>query len=112
MTMRQEVINLMIMAKNSEKIQPGWQIPKTVKESFDEFCVRHEAVAQGDCAGALHLWQRMPAMVRERAKLEAKSELQVDEGFWFRLKTLIDGATPMLLEAGELPASKKAPKPA
>jgi hypothetical protein len=89
------------MSKNIEKTQPGWQIPSTVKEHFDTFCVHVGHVAQEDCAGALILWPRMPAQIREWAKLEAKNDPQVEPVFWARLEKLIVGAIPMLLETGE-----------
>lgn len=91
------------MSKNSDKIQPGWLIPKTVKESFDEFCVEFGLVAQEDCAGALTLWTQMPAQIREWAKLEAKGkgDSRIDKAFWVRLQTVIQGSIPMLLETSE-----------
>jgi len=49
------------MSKIPEKIKPGWAIPVDIKESFVEFCSHIGTVAQEDCAGALFLWQYMPA---------------------------------------------------
>ena len=89
------------MAKNQEKIKPGWAIPVQVKDSFKDFCDDAGAIAQDDCAGALFLWQHMPPSIREWAKLEAKNKPYVDKGFWVRLENLIAGSVPTLLESGE-----------
>lgn len=65
-----------------KKITTGWRIPVKIKESFVGFCADVGALAQEDCAGALVIWQYLPAAVRERAKLEAKGKAAVDKNFW------------------------------
>ena len=84
------------MGKNQKTIKLGWAIPVTVKDCFIEFCAQFGLVVQEDCAGALFLWQRMPAQIREWAKLEAKNDPRVDKGFWLRLHNLLAGSIPML----------------
>ena len=71
-----------MMAKNLETTKTGWPIPTKVKESFVEFAAHIGAIAQEDCAGALFLWQHMPAQIREWAKLDAKGSPVVDSDFW------------------------------
>jgi hypothetical protein len=70
------------MKKNEEKIKTGWPIPVSVKESFVNFCAKVGCLAQEDCAGALLIWQYLPAQIREKARLEAKNARLMDEDFW------------------------------
>lgn len=70
------------MVKNNEKSQTNWLIPNSVKESFTDFCVKSGTIAQDDCAGALLIWQYLPAVIREQAKLAAKGQGQIDKTFW------------------------------
>jgi hypothetical protein len=65
-----------------EKVQTGWIIPVKIKESFVTFCAEKGALAQEDCAGALVIWQYLPAQIREWAKLEAKGLPSIDKKFW------------------------------
>ena len=70
------------MVKDVEKIQTGWQVPVSCKDSFTEFCDRVGSLVQEDCAGALVIWQYLPAQLRELAKLQAKGLVEVDQKFW------------------------------
>jgi len=69
------------MGKN-KRSQANWLIPDEVKNNFVDFCASIGAIAQDDCAGALVIWQYLPAAVREQAKLEAKGIAPVDKKFW------------------------------
>lgn len=60
----------------------GWIIPKKVKDDFVKFAESVGSRIQEDCAGALIIWQHLPAELREQAKLAAKGECQLDEDFW------------------------------
>ena len=60
------------MKNNMEKVKTGWEIPVPIKDNFVEFCAHVGAIAQEDCAGALLIWQHLPAQLREVAKLDAK----------------------------------------
>ena len=95
------------MIQNTKKIQPGWEIPIVVRDAFRDFCVKKGAIVQEDCAGALFLWQQMPAQIREWAKLEAKGLPAVDKPFWIGLGRVIDASIPSLREIPELPRAKK-----
>jgi len=70
------------MAKLTVKSSTGWSIPKEVKEAFVNFCAQTGTLVQDDCAGALFIWQRLPAQIREWAKLAAKDAPGVDDHFW------------------------------
>lgn len=70
------------MANNAEKIKIGWLIPVPIKERFVDFCAEKGNLAQEDCAGALLIWQYLPAQIRESARLEAKGIRAVDKRFW------------------------------
>ncbi len=70
------------MKKNIEKTNTGWPIPTTIKESFSNFCADKGTIAQEDCAGALLIYQYLPAQVREQARLEAKGLQSIDKKFW------------------------------
>jgi len=60
----------------------GWPIPPDVKEDFTTFCKDVGTLAKDDCAGALFVWQYLPAQIREWAKLGAKGIKPVDGNFW------------------------------
>ena len=72
--------------KNSvenEMITTGWEVPTSVKRSFTEFCTAGGSIIKEDCAGALIIWQHLPAQVRESARREAKGLLSsVEKDFW------------------------------
>ncbi len=68
--------------KMTKKIKTGWLVPIELKESFVNFCAEKGNVAQEDCAGALLIWQYLPAQIREQARLEAKGVQSVDKKFW------------------------------
>jgi len=70
------------MTKISNKVTAGWPIPPDVKESFTKFCAEKGNLAQEDCAGALLIWQFLPAQIREYARLSAKGKAVVDDDFW------------------------------
>lgn len=70
------------MANNEGKIKIGWLIPEPIKERFVNFCAEKGNLAQEDCAGALLIWQYLPAQIRESARLEAKGIRAVDKRFW------------------------------
>jgi len=72
----------MIMPKNIEKTKAGWPISVDVKDNFTKFCTKIGAIIQEDYAGALFLWQQMPANIREAAKLEAKGIPVDNKKFW------------------------------
>ncbi len=65
-----------------EKVQLGWLVPFSVRESFRDFCIDNGFVVQDDCAGALALWPYLPAAIREQAKLHAKGIESIDATFW------------------------------
>lgn len=69
-------------AELNEKVKTGWLVPVKLKESFVNFCAEKGNVAQEDCAGALLIWQHLPAQIREQARLEAKGIQSVDKTFW------------------------------
>ena len=69
------------MNKN-EKIPLGWRVSNKVRDQFAQWCSDNGVVCQDDCAGALVIWQYLPAAVREAAKLEAKGLPSVDKDFW------------------------------
>jgi len=71
-----------LMKRNIEKIKTGWYIPVPLKEQFVTFCADMGNLAQEDCAGALLIWQYLPAQIRESARLEAKGIRAVDKRFW------------------------------
>jgi hypothetical protein len=70
------------MVKKSEKIKPGWYIPKGVKDSFANFCTDNGDIIQDSAAGAYVIWQYLPSQIREQAVLEAKEIPSVDKNFW------------------------------
>ena len=70
------------MKKNDEKVKPGWYIPPSVRNSFTEFCNLKGTLIQEDFAGALTVWQYLPAEIRELAKLEAKELRAPNLQFW------------------------------
>jgi len=70
------------MTKIADKVTAGWPIPPDVKESFVKFCSDKGNLAQEDCAGALLIWQYLPAQIREYARLAAKGKHVVDADFW------------------------------
>jgi hypothetical protein len=70
------------MEKNDKKIKTGWLIPVGIKDLFVNFCAEKGNIAQEDCAGALLIWQYLPAQVREQARLEAKGVQAIDKKFW------------------------------
>lgn len=53
-----------------------------VKDDFADFCTEKGNIIQEDCAGALLIWQYLPAQIRESARLEAKGIRAVDKRFW------------------------------
>lgn len=73
---------MFVMKKNEEKIKTGWPIPASIKDSFVNFCSEVGCIAQEDCAGALLIWQHLPAQIREQARLEAKGIRAIDIKFW------------------------------
>ena len=87
------------MSKINEKVKTGWYIPTAIKESFVEFCAHKGAITQEDCAGALFLWQHVPARLREWAKLEAKDSPVVEGDFWDGLHDGLDASIQALLES-------------
>jgi len=70
------------MKKSEEKTNTGWPVPVKIKEDFTKFCADKGLVAQEDCAGALFIWQYIPAEIRERAKDQAKGLGKVTKKFW------------------------------
>ncbi len=80
----------------------GWEIPDHVKEEFTDFCKRVGTLAKDDCAGALFIWQFLPAHLRERAKLDAKDHPLADEAqaFWVQWDLALD----LIIERGLLNA--------
>lgn len=76
-----------VMKKNEEKTKTGWPIPMSIKDSFVNFCAEMGNLAQEDCAGALLIWQYLPAQIRESARLEAKGIRAVDKRFWKHFQT-------------------------
>ena len=70
------------MPKNNEKIQISWRVPQDVKDNFTSFCNHIGAIIEDDCAGALIVWQYLPAELREQAKLAAKNQGKIDKVFW------------------------------
>jgi len=80
--MAKSVIKYKFMEKNNEKIKAGWMIPENVKDEFTRFCADKGTLAQEDCAGALIVWQSLPAQLREWAKSVAKGENPVRPTFW------------------------------
>jgi len=78
------------MVKNTDKSQTNWLIPIEVKEDFTTFCNKSGTIAQDDCAGALVIWQYLPAQIRERAKLEAKGIQAIDKDFWAEFRKVLD----------------------
>lgn len=70
------------ISQPAEKVKTGWLIPIPVKESFVAFSAEKGTVAQEDCAGALLIWQYLPAQIREEARLEAKGVHSIDKKFW------------------------------
>ena len=70
------------MEKNLKKVKAGWMIPESARDSFTDFCVRKGTLAQEDCAGALVVWQHLPAQLREWAKAVTKGEKPARPEFW------------------------------
>lgn len=70
------------MNKNLQKVKTGWEVPVTVKDDFVTFCAEKSTLAQEACAGALIIFQLLPAQIRELAMLEAKGKGLVDRKFW------------------------------
>jgi len=89
------------MTKKTTKTA-GWPVPDHVKDSFTEFCKRVGTLAKDDCAGALFIWQFLPAHLRERAKLDAKDHPLDDatQAFWIEL----DLALEKIIERGLMTA--------
>jgi len=84
------------MSTESKTVAPGWKIPSATKDAFREFTANAGTVTQEDCAGALFIWQHLPAQIREWARMDAKGEPRVDPGFWAELhngmeKSIISG---------------------
>ena len=75
------------MASNSEKIRLGWEVPKELRNSFRDWCVNKGVLVQEDCAGALIIWQFLPAEIREAAKMEAKGTPSLNKKFWSDFQT-------------------------
>ena len=101
---------MMVMAKNLETTKTGWPIPTKVKDSFVEFCAHVDSHAQADCAGALFLWQYMPAQIREWAKLGAKGAPVVDSDFWRGLSTGLELSLQAHSESQRAKVPKKTAK--
>ena len=99
-----------VMAKKLDMVKTGWPIPVKTKDDFVEFCAHVGSIAQEDCAGSLFLWQNMPAMIREWAKLAAKGSPVVDKQFWDGLSNLIDASVQGLCETEKARQKKKSPK--
>lgn len=87
------------MKEKNEKIKVGWTIPEQVKEDFVNFCTQKGTLAQEDCAGALVVWQSLPAQLREWAKDVAKGKTPARPSFWNYLlpKAIENVITPMAL---------------
>lgn len=98
------------MVKIVEKTKPGWAIPVDIKEEFVEFCAHIGAITQEDCAGALFIWQHLPAQIREYAKLQAKGAPIVDADFWDGLRRGIEVSVQALLESQKHNKRKKSAK--
>lgn len=74
--------------ENLETTKPGWNIPRKIRDSFAEFSKLMGTVAQEDCAGALLLWQALPASVRENSRLSAKGVAKFDKNLKKRFELL------------------------
>jgi len=68
--------------KNSDFKPVGWRVADDVKDVFTDFCKAVGANYEDSCAGALVIWQYLPAQIREWAILEAKGQPAVDREFW------------------------------
>jgi len=95
---------------NMEKVKTGWEIPVPIKDNFVEFCAHVGAIAQEDCAGALLIWQHLPAQIREWAKLDAKGSPVVDPDFWEGLKDGLEVSIQALIESQKQTKQKKSSK--
>ena len=71
-------------------VKLGWNVPISTKENFVEFCEQVGSRYQEACAGALAIWQYLPAEIRENAKLTSKGINQVDEEFWKQFRAGLD----------------------
>lgn len=80
----------MAKSNNAEKVKTGWEIPIKVKEDFVNFCAEKSTLAQEACAGALVIFQLLPAQIREVAMLEAKGIGKVDRKFWDDYRKVIE----------------------
>lgn len=80
------------MAKESRKKQVTWMVPVKLYEDFKGFCGDGGTILQDDAAGALWLWQRIPAQIRQDAKLAAKGIHRMDEEFWEFFQAGLDAA--------------------
>ena len=70
------------MEKNNGKTKLGWCIPKNIREDFTEFCATKGTLIQEECAGALIIYQFLPAEIRELARLQAKGVEDINSDFW------------------------------
>lgn len=80
------------MNKNNNKVAVGWRIPIKVKDDFIAFCGSVDSVAEGDCAGAIIVWQYLPPQIRELAKLEAKGISVVHKEYWLEFQKGLQAA--------------------
>ena len=78
------------MAKKPEKVSLGWYVPTEARRLFVEFCSDVGTVAQEDCAGAMFIWQYLPAQIREQAKRQTKGVSAIDEEFWVQFQAGLD----------------------
>lgn len=83
------------MKKNAEKTKTGWLIPINIKDLFVNFCAEMGNIAQEDCAGALLIWQYLPAQIREAARLEAKGAQKANKEFWENFRKSVQKTQPL-----------------
>lgn len=79
--------------------QAGWPVPRETKEEFTDFTRAEGTLAQADCAGALFIWQYLPAQLRQRAKRDSQTVPRKDEAlaFWIRFAAALDDTSSELL---------------
>lgn len=86
---------MMVMKKMEKKTKTGWPIPVSIKDLFVNFCAEKGNLAQEDCAGALFIWQYLPAQIRESARLEAKGSQIADKKFWENFRSSVQQSLPL-----------------
>ena len=55
-----------------EEIPVNWKVPEDVKTKFQRYCDQMGETNKKSLAGAMVLWQHMPASIQRIAKLEIK----------------------------------------